>query len=164
MQRAREFGSRQVSLGEPVPGAGRSVPEVFCSRLWEGQTLPRLSGAHMDSQASSRHRLFSPQPDNPVTHQLLFITPVSRRCLGWAPIVTLQWQGEAIGTLHGCREGPDSSGIGDTSGVKAATSPHFHHHHIHDVIAMLKVGGQLPEFKSWLCCLRVTCLGKMWII
>lgn len=82
-------------MGTPVPRLG-TQSEVFLSRHWEGQTFPRLSRAHMDSQASPQHRRFSPQLDDPVTHQFPFITPVSRRHFRGALIVTPQWQGEAI--------------------------------------------------------------------
>ena len=91
--------------------------------------FPRLSRAHVDSRASSQHRPFSPQPDN-WSHTsspslLLYPDTASEGPLR----VTLQWQGEAISTLHVCREGPGLLWNGRHFQSEDSLQPHLPHQH-----------------------------------
>lgn len=101
----------------------------------------------MDLQASPQHTLVSPQTDSIPTPQFPFIFLSLDTAWEGPPIVVLQWQGEAMGTLHA---GWIPLGL--------ETLPEYrqpHHHHTHDCdccVESKNSGRQHPEFKLQLLC------------
>ena len=65
--------------------------------------------------------------------------------------VTLQWHGEAISTLHVCREGPGFLWNGRHFQSEDSRQPHLPHQPAQDRdsrVESMNSGAQLPEFKS----------------